>query len=81
MKVSLVVPVYNEASHLAEFLEQLDNLTLSAEKELVFIDDCSKDNSWQILKSFTFKSKVVIEQQPRNQGKGAALRRGFEMAT
>lgn len=81
MKISLIVPIYNESSHLEQFLTQLDSLHLEAEKELVFVDDCSKDNSWEILINFSFKSSVIIQKQPENRGKGAALRRGFELAT
>ena len=81
MKVSLVVPIYNESGHLEQFLTQLDSLELAAEKELVFVDDCSKDRSWELLSNFKFKSKVILERQPHNQGKGAAIRRGFELAT
>ncbi len=81
MKVSLIIPIYNEAGHLESFLSQLDTQTLAVEKELVFIDDCSKDMSWDILNQFKFKSPVIIEKQPYNQGKGAAIRRGFELAT
>ena len=81
MKISLIVPIYNESSHLEQFLTQLDSLHLEAEKELVFVDDCSKDNSWEILNKFPFKSEVIIQKQPENRGKGAALRRGFELAT
>jgi len=81
MKVSLVVPIYNEAGHLTEFLHKLDSLDLPLEKELVFVDDCSKDHSFEILKNFQFSSPNVIFRQPHNQGKGAALRKGFEMCT
>jgi len=69
VKLSLVVPIYNEASHLDQFLTQIDALSLDADKELVFVDDCSKDNSWEILQQFKFKSKVIIERQPKNQAK------------
>lgn len=88
MKVSFVCPVYNEAGHLKEFLEQFDALDLGTgpdgaqiEKELIFVDDCSRDGSPEILKSFPFKSGHKIEFQPKNQGKGAALRRGFALAS
>lgn len=82
--LSLVVPIYNEAPHLARFLEVIDSLDLGSnlEKELIFVDDCSRDNSLSILKAFLFKTiQVKILQQPLNQGKGAALRRGFEEAS
>ncbi len=80
-KVSLIVPVYNEASHLQSFLEQLDALELGIPKELVFIDDCSKDQSFQILSQFPFRSPYQLHRQTVNQGKGAALRKGIEVAT
>ncbi len=78
---SLIIPIYNEAGHLAEFLEKIDSLILPTSKELVFIDDCSKDESLNILKQFKFKSKHQILFQEKNQGKGAALQRGFNEAT
>lgn len=81
MSVSLVIPIYNEAGHLAQFLEAIDNIELAAPKELVFVDDRSTDGSYDILKNFQFKSPVIIFQQPVNQGKGAAVRKGFELAT
>ncbi|WP_108973989.1 glycosyltransferase family 2 protein [Leptospira ryugenii] len=77
---SMIVPIYNEASHLEEFLEKIDALKLPTDKEIVFIDDCSKDKSKEILKSFKFKSKTQIIEQEKNQGKGAALRKGIEQA-
>lgn len=81
MKISLIVPIYNEANHLEEFLNQLDKLELNADKQLVFVDDSSRDKSWEILNNFSFKSEVIKQKQPENRGKGAALRRGFELAT
>lgn len=81
LKVSLVVPIYNEANNLPRFLEQIDALKLPIEKELIFIDDCSKDNSLQILEGFPFKSPYQILKQDVNQGKGAALHRGIQVAT
>jgi glycosyltransferase involved in cell wall biosynthesis len=80
-KTSLIIPIYNEAAHLAEFLEKVDALVLPTHKELVFIDDCSKDESRQILTTFKFRSEHQILLQEKNQGKGAALKRGFLEAT
>lgn len=82
MKVSLVIPVYNEAGHLVEFLRQVDALKLEGvEKELVIIDDCSRDESKSILQNFAFSSPVQFHFQSVNQGKGAAIRKGVELAT
>lgn len=82
MKLSLVIPIYNEAGHLAEFLAQVDALQIpDLEKELIFIDDCSKDCSAEILRSYTFRSEVKFEFKQKNEGKGAALRTGFQLAS
>ena len=81
-KVSLVVPIYNEEKYLVKFLHKIDELDLSpVDKELVFIDDRSSDNSRKILTSFKFKSEVLMRFQDKNKGKGAALRLGFDIAT
>ncbi|MBM4253251.1 MAG: glycosyltransferase family 2 protein [Deltaproteobacteria bacterium] len=79
--ISLVIPVYNEAQHLERFLKLIDGIELPCDKELVFVDDCSKDGSAAIIKGFPFKSKVQTVFKPVNEGKGAALRSGFALAT
>ena len=78
--ISLIIPVYNEADHLEEFLRQVDALDLGSTKELIIIDDFSLDNSLKILKEFPFVSNVQLIEQKKNQGKGAALRTGIEHA-
>lgn len=81
MLLSLVIPIYNEAGHLREFLSQLDAARFPIDVEFVFVDDCSKDSSLEILRSFSFQNpRVNILQQEKNQGKGAAVRRGFQEA-
>jgi glycosyltransferase involved in cell wall biosynthesis len=79
--VSLIIPVYNEASHLEEFLQVVDRLSFPISKELVIIDDCSVDNSAAIIEGFPFQSQVVFVKQRINGGKGSALRTGIERAT
>lgn len=79
--VSLIVPVYNEADHLLEFLQALDALILPLEKELIIVNDCSTDSSVQIINDFPFQSKMIFIDKPTNEGKGAALRTGIEKAS
>lgn len=81
MLISLVIPVYNESQHLERFLRVIDTLELPCDKELIFVDDCSKDGSGEIIRGFPFNSKVKTIFKPVNEGKGAALRSGFEAAS
>lgn len=81
MKVSLVIPVYNEAEHLQRFLEKIDSLSLGVDKELVIVDDCSRDGSREILRRFPYQTPAQVLLQEVNQGKGAALQRGILAAT
>lgn len=80
-KLSLIVPVYNEGPHLAQIIETLMKTPCPIEREWIFIDDCSKDKSLEILHQLAPRYGFrVIEQNP-NQGKGAAVIRGFQEAT
>lgn len=79
--ISLVIPVYNEGEHLNRFLQLIDSLALPAEKELVFVNDCSRDNSKEILEQFSFRSRHQIIHHEVNKGKGAALKTGIARAS
>jgi glycosyltransferase involved in cell wall biosynthesis len=81
VKVSLIIPVYNEAGHLLDFLSKLDQLDLGMPKELVFVNDRSTDGSDGIIDKFVFASDVKILHQPQNKGKGAAIHAGIDLAT
>ena len=81
MLLSLVIPVYNEAEHLGDFLELIDAAEFPISKELVIVDDCSSDRSFEILNSFSFSSKVALLRHDINRGKTAALRTGIEKAS
>jgi glycosyltransferase involved in cell wall biosynthesis len=81
MKLSLVVPVYNEETHLPKVVPFLYSISLPVEAEWIFIDDKSTDKSLSILEELSKTYPMKILKQPFNQGKGAAVIRGFEAAT
>lgn len=75
MKLSVVIPVYNEKDTIREILRRVQDVELP--KEIIVIDDCSTDGTREILQSLPPSDNVKILFQPRNMGKGAALRAGF----
>lgn len=81
MKLSIIIPVYNEEKHLLQFLEKIDLLELpSLQKELIIINDFSNDKSKDILTSFAFKSEHQLAHHDQNMGKGAAIHTGIALS-
>jgi len=80
-RVSLIIPIYNEAAHLERFLQTIDHARYPLEKELVLINDGSTDDTTEILAHYPFSSSHQIISLPANQGKGSAIRQGIESAT
>lgn len=79
MKLSVVIPCYNEEHTIKDILKEIDAVKLpNIKKEVIIVDDCSKDGTREILKKLPKRYKVIYQE--RNQGKGAALQAGF-MAT
>jgi glycosyltransferase involved in cell wall biosynthesis len=80
MKLSIVIPVYNEEATLAEIIKRVQATPYN--KELIIVDDASQDKSRDIIQALAKEyDNIKIFFHERNQGKGAALRTGFGQVT
>jgi glycosyltransferase involved in cell wall biosynthesis len=80
MKLSVVIPVYNEAGTILNLIDRVRAVD-QIEKEIIVVDDCSTDGTRDVLRSLPPSSDLVQFFHPVNKGKGAALRTGFSVAT
>jgi dolichol-phosphate mannosyltransferase len=80
MKLSLIIPIYNEAELIETVLANI-RAAIPFEHELILVDDCSRDGTREILKKEEQKPDTVLVYHKRNQGKGAAIRTGLQYAT
>lgn len=78
MKISIVMPVYNEEKTITQILEKVCAVRLPWEKEIIVVNDGSRDKSEEKIQPFR-KKIVYIKQE--NQGKGAAVRAGIDRAS
>ncbi|MCL7455398.1 MAG: glycosyltransferase family 2 protein [Anaerolineae bacterium] len=82
MKLSIIMPVYNESATLSEILSQVRAVELpGVEKEILAIDDGSTDGSREILEREAQAGDVQAHFHRENRGKGAAVRTGIQHAT
>jgi glycosyltransferase involved in cell wall biosynthesis len=80
MKISVVIPVYNEAATIAELISRVQGVDIS--KEVIVVDDGSTDGTRDALARLERQyDNLRVFLQAKNRGKGAALRTGFEQAT
>jgi len=82
--LSIVIPVYNEHTLLPKILKQIETVQLprGLERQIVMIDDRSTDGTVELLRDMAKeRPDYMIVFHEKNQGKGAALRTGFEKAT
>lgn len=81
MRLSIVIPVYNEAPTIGEVLAAIQNAnTLDFDKEIIVVDDYSTDGTREILKEIRDENIKIIFGD-KNGGKGAALKKGFAATT
>ena len=82
MKLSIVIPCYNEIKTIAIVLKKVKEVSLEMEKEIIIVDDGSTDGTREYLRSIEGQDdNMKILYHSRNRGKGAALRSGFQVAT
>ncbi len=79
MKLSVLVPVFNEHGTVAELLERVGRVPL--EKEIVIVDDASTDGTREILRGFEARAGFKVLYHEKNGGKGRAIRTGLEVVT
>ena len=81
MKLSVIIPAYNECATIQEVIRQVQAVDLGKmEREVVVIDDGSVDGTGKVLRTLAGPG-VIVHSFPANLGKGAALRMGIAMAT
>ncbi|MDD4353421.1 MAG: glycosyltransferase family 2 protein [Candidatus Nanoarchaeia archaeon] len=78
MKLSIIIPIYNEDKTLEKIIKKISDVKLKIKKEIILIDDGSHDKSREILKKYSKKKgfKVILKKQ--NEGKGAAVITGLK---
>ena len=78
MKLSVIIPVYNEVKNIEEIIKRVQATRRAA--EIIVVDDGSKDGTREILKKLDGKRKVRVILHEKNQGKGAAVVTGMQAA-
>lgn len=78
LKLSIIIPVFNEARTLRRIIELVENSPINS-KEIIIVDDGSNDGGREILREYQNRHKVILFEE--NKGKGAAIRAGFKEAS
>jgi glycosyltransferase involved in cell wall biosynthesis len=79
MKLSVIIPVYNEKTTIEAVIHRVREIDVGMEKEIVIVDDASQDGTQDVLKNLDYPD-IKTYFHEKNQGKGAALHTGFSNA-
>ena len=77
MKLSIIVPVFNEEESIEEIIKRIENVSIGIEKEIIVVNDGSYDETKDVLERLKRKFNFVSLEHQNNQGKGAAIRTGL----
>src|SRR5262249_2363009 len=81
-RISIIVPVYNERATIAAVVDRLLTITLPAPREIIVVNDGSRDGTREALDALASRSRdLAIVHLDENRGKGHAVRRGFAQAS
>ena len=73
MKLSIIIPVYNEMNTIQEILKKIEDLH-EIKKQIIIVDDGSSDETFNLIQNYKFKSEHEIIKHKINSGKGAAIK-------
>ena len=79
LKVSVVIPAYNEKQTIREIIERV--VAVPYDTEIIVVDDCSTDGTWEELTKLADEGAIRLFKHPTNKGKGAACRTGLAQIT
>jgi len=81
MKLSIIMPIYNEEKTLIEIYNKVKNVDIgNIEKEIIMVDDASKDKSWEIMKNIGDENVRLLRHEV-NKGKGGAIKTALSAVT
>ena len=78
MKISVIIPVYNEAKTIAEIVKKVEAVDI--DKEIIAVDDGSTDGSLDVLRRLADEGRIKLIKHENNSGKGAAVKSGIKTA-
>src|SRR6476469_653179 len=81
MKLSILMPVYNERATLESAVKRVLNVDYPVDIELVIVDDGSTDGTRALYPQWAGEPRVLMFEKDANEGKGSAIRKGAELAT